>query len=114
MDKQLDRDAFRRAVYEIVRMVPRGRATSYGAIARAAGYPTLSRMVGRIMAGAADGDGVPAHRVVNSSGVLSGRAAFGTPGRMAELLEAEGIVVTNNRIAGWKEVFWDPLNEINI
>lgn len=106
-----EKDALREAVYEIVRLVPEGRATSYGAIARAAGYPGLSRMVGRIMAGASGAD-IPAHRVVNNQGILSGRAAFGEPGRMQRLLEAEGIAVENNRIRNWKRVFWNPLDEI--
>ena len=101
------------AVYEIVALVPTGRATSYGAIAKAIGRPDHSRLVGRIM-GACDSDrtGVPAHRVVNSQGVLSARAAFGTPTRMQELLEAEGITVRNDRIVNWKKVFWNPLEEL--
>ena len=101
------------AVYEIVGLIPKGRATSYGAIARAVGRPDHSRMVGRIM-GACDSDrtGIPAHRVVNSQGVLSARAAFGTPTRMQELLEAEGIAVRNHRIVNWKKIFWDPQAEI--
>lgn len=106
-----EKDCMRDAVYEIVRLVPPGRATSYGAVARAAGYPSLSRMVGRIMAGASETD-VSAHRVVNNQGVLSGRAAFGEPGRMQRLLEAEGVTVENNRIKNWKRVFWNPLDEI--
>lgn len=102
-----------KAIYDIVSIIPRGKATSYGAIARAVGYPNLSRMVGRIMgSGEVDFDTVPAHRVVNSSGILSGRHAFGSPGRMAELLADEGVAVRNNRIVGWKNVFWDPLTEI--
>lgn len=112
MDKA-EKQALTEAVKDVVRLVPRGRATSYGAIARAAGYPAHSRMVGRIM-GEDMGDDVPAHRVVNSSGILSGRAAFGTPGRMQELLEAEGVEVENNRIKNWRRVFWDPMEEINI
>lgn len=106
-----EKNALRDAVYDIVRLVPAGRATSYGAVARAAGYPALSRMVGRIMAGASE-TGVPAHRVVNNQGVLSGRAAFGEPGRMQRLLEAEGVAVENNRIRNWRRVFWNPLDEI--
>lgn len=101
------------AVYEIVALVPVGRATSYGAIARAIGRPDHSRLVGRIM-GACDSDHtrIPAHRVVNSQGVLSARAAFGTPTRMQELLEAEGTVVRNHRIVNWKKVFWNPQDEL--
>lgn len=109
-----DRDEMRRAVLQIVRMIPYGRATSYGAIARAVGHPTLSRMIGRIVACDAHGGYVPAHRVVNSQGVLTGRSAFGHPARMRELLEEEGIRVVHNRIANWKEVFWDPITEIEV
>lgn len=108
-----DKEAFRDAVLEVIAMIPSGRATSYGAIARAAGHPTLSRMVGHIVAGASSGrDGLPAHRVVNSSGELSGRHAFGSPDRMQRLLESEGIEVAGNRIRNWKKVFWDPREEI--
>lgn len=106
-----EKEGLRQAVYDIVRLVPRGRATSYAAIARAAGYPAHSRLIGRIMAGCSD-EGVPAHRVVNSQGILSGRAAFGAPDRMQSLLEAEGVAVENYRVKGWKLVFWDPLDEI--
>lgn len=101
------------AVYGIVRLVPEGRATSYGALARAIGRPDHSRLVGRIM-GRCDSarSGVPAHRVVNSSGVLSARSAFETPTQMQELLEAEGVVIRNHRIVNWKRVFWDPIEEL--
>ena len=109
-----EKESFAEAVYDIVCLIPAGRATSYGAIARAAGYARLSRMVGRIMAQCdASARQIPAHRVVNSQGELSGREAFGGgPGRMQELLEAEGVEVSNNRIKGWKNIFWDPLKEI--
>lgn len=114
MDKA-EKELFVQAVYDIVKSVPYGRATSYGAIAGAIGAPNLSRMVGKIM-GQCDSavTGIPAHRVVNSQGVLSGRAAFGFQGEMRRLLEAEGIIVFNNRIKNWKTVSWDPLNEIDI
>lgn len=106
-------DNLRQGVYEIVKYIPAGRATSYGAIARAAGYPNLSRMVGRIM-GSCHDKSVPAHRVVNSQGVLSGRSAFGNAGEMQKLLEQEGVRVTNNRISDWKNVFWNPIEEIQL
>lgn len=108
-------DQFARTVYAIVRCIPAGRVTSYGAIARAAGHATWSRRVGRAM-GASGGweSGLPAHRVVNAAGILSGRGAFGDPGRQQQLLEAEGIAVRNNRIVHWKAVFWDPIEEIHL
>lgn len=101
------------AVYEIVSLIPPGRATSYGAIARAIGRTDHSRLVGRIM-GNCDSEqtGIPAHRVVNSQGILSARAAFGTPTRMQELLEAEGVTVRNHRIVNWKKVCWNPQDEL--
>ena len=102
-------------VLDVVSSIPEGRATSYGAIARAIGHPRLSRAVGRVLGGKyGETDGVPAHRVVNSQGILTARDAFGRPGRMQELLENEGVSITNNRICNWKSVFWDPLEEINI
>ena len=112
---KLDKEDFTEAVYEIVRMIPYGRATSYGAIAKAISYPNMSRMVGRVM-GQRDSakSGIPAHRVVNSSGVLSAKEAFGNSGEMQKLLEAEGITVVNDRIKNWKAVFWRPMKEINL
>lgn len=109
-----DRKSFANAVTDVVRLIPAGRATSYGAIARAVGYPNLSRMVGRVMANLPEGNGIPAHRVVNSQGQLTARSAFGQGNELAELLAAEGIGVENNAIKNWKSVFWDPLSEINI
>lgn len=110
---QLDHEALRKAVYEIVRMIPLGRATSYGAIAKAIGYPNMSRLVGRIMSQAAnESEAVPAHRVVNSQGILSAKAAFGAADEMQRLLESEGIHVINDKIQNWKIVFWNPIEEI--
>ncbi|MDR2914725.1 MAG: MGMT family protein, partial [Tannerella sp.] len=84
-----DKEAFRDAVYEIVRRIPPGRATSYGAIAKAAGFPNLSRMTGRFMKECEHyTTGLPAHRVVNSQGQLSGAETFGYSGQMQQLLEA--------------------------
>jgi methylated-DNA-protein-cysteine methyltransferase-like protein len=101
------------AIHQIVRLVPSGRATSYGALARAVGRPDHARLVGRIM-GSSDSmqSALPAYRVVNSQGILTARAAFDTPTRMRELLEAEGVVVRNHRIADWKKIFWDPQKEL--
>lgn len=108
-----EKQAIREAVYEIVRTIPYGRATSYGAIAKAIGYPSLSRMVGKIMSKCdSRKNKIPAHRVVNSQGILTGSEAFGVSDTMQQLLEAEGIEVKNNRIKNWKKVFWNPLDEI--
>ncbi len=102
---------FKGLVFEVVNMIPQGRATSYGAIARSIGYPSHSRLVGKVLAESSI-QNVPAHRVVNSQGILSGREAFRTPDTMRELLESEGVTVENNRIKNWKKVFWDPMSEI--
>lgn len=114
MKSDYDPASFAAAVYDVVAMIPRGRATSYGAIARAVGHANMSRMVGRVMGVCGESLGLPAHRVVNSQGQLSARECFGAPGRMAELLRDDGVEVVGNRIVGWRKVFWDPSEEINI
>lgn len=112
---KLDKKDFAEGVYAIVRCIPYGRATSYGAVARAMGYPNLSRMVGRVMSEcSSELSGIPAHRVVNSQGVLSAMDAFGSAGEMQKLLEAEGVTVNNGRISNWRTVFWDPMKEIQL
>lgn len=109
----INKEAFIQAVYDVVKYIPYGRATSYGAIAKAIGYSNMSRMVGHVMGDCnSDETGVPAHRVVNSQGFLSGKFAFGNNNEMQKLLEAEGIVVINDKIKNWKSVFWNPLTEI--
>jgi len=106
---------FAQGVYAVVRCIPYGRATSYGAIAKAIGYPNMSRMVGRIMGECPSSDmDIPAHRVVNSQGVLSGKESFGSSGEMQKLLEEEGIKVVNDRICNWRSVFWNPSKEISM
>lgn len=104
---------FYEQVYEIARLIPKGRVTSYGAIAKALGVANSSRMVGHAMlyAGMASPK-VPAHRVVNSSGLLTGRFHFSPPTLMQELLEKEGITVINDKVKDFKKVFWDPLKEL--
>ena len=110
---KIEKEAFNELVYEVVRLVPYGRVTNYGAVAKAIGFPNLSRMVGAAMGGCGmSGDAVPAHRVVNSSGRLTGKAAFGGPEKMQRLLEAEGVVVKNDKVCDFRTLFWDPINEI--
>lgn len=114
MDKK-EKELFSLSVYDIVRMIPEGRATSYGAIAKAVGYPKLSRMVGKIMSECNSKETlIPAHRVVNNQGVLSAKNAFGSQGEMQRLLENEGVTVINDRIRNWSTVFWDPLDEVHL
>jgi len=96
-------------VYEIVRQIPYGRVTSYGAIAAFLGIRGSARMVGWAMnASHTQVTDVPAHRVVNRNGVLTGKHHFGGPDVMKELLENEGISITNDKIDRFKELFWDP------
>ncbi len=102
-------------VYEIVKMVPPGRVTCYGAIARYLGAPGASRMVGWAMnASHHSGDYVPAHRVVNRNGLLTGKHHFGSPMAMQELLENEGIVVENDKVEDFNRLFWDPVKELGL
>lgn len=96
-------------VYQVVRAIPPGRVTSYGAVARCIGTGMSSRMVGWAMH-AAPPD-VPAHRVVNRNGLLSGKHAFGE-GRMQALLEAEGVVVEHDAVRDFRVLFWDPATEL--
>ncbi|OJU55089.1 MAG: cysteine methyltransferase [Bacteroidales bacterium 45-6] len=113
---KIDRADFEQAVYDVVRSIPKGRATSYGAIAEAIGFPNHSRLVGKVMNGCnATDEHIPAHRVVNSQGRLVGRDSFSSSERMRELLESEGLRVSDNRIRNWKqEVFWNPTEELKI
>lgn len=101
------------AIYDIVRSIPPGRVTSYGAIAAAVGMPNGARIVGYAM-GKAGGEKpvVPAHRVVNSAGILSARHQFSTPVQMQQLLEKEGIKVAHNKVVDFTSVLWDPLREL--
>lgn len=95
-------------VYAVVRQIPYGRVTSYGAIARYLGTGGSARMVGWAMNNAHNMDDVPAHRVVNRNGVLTGKHHFQGTTLMQQLLENEGIEVLNDQILGFKECFWDP------
>ncbi|AEI47114.1 MGMT family protein [Runella slithyformis] len=95
-------------VYDVVRQIPVGRVTSYGTIARFLGSALSARMVGWAMNACHGMPDVPAHRVVNRNGVLSGKHFFGSPTAMQELLEKEGVTVKNDNIVDFKNVFWDP------
>ena len=94
-------------VYAVARQVPFGRVTTYGAIADFLALGA-SRMVGWALNNCVPGDGVPAHRVVNRKGELSGRRHFATPTLMQELLEAEGVRIEDDRVADFKSLFWRP------
>lgn len=95
-------------IYDLVRQIPSGRVTSYGAIAKCIGTGATARIVGWAM-NAAHGLNVPAHRVVNRVGLLTGKHHFSTPTRMQELLEKEGIVIKDDQVQHFQDVFWDPM-----
>lgn len=102
-------------VYAVVRLIPQGRVTSYGAIARYLGAARSSRMVGWAMNAAHSLENpVPAHRVVNRNGLLTGKMHFEHPGAMQELLEWEGIRVVNDKVQDFSALFWDPEKELKI
>lgn len=108
----MDKERFFINVYETVKLIPKGRVTSYGAIAQYLGRKGYARVVGWAMHGAVREAQVPAHRVVNSQGELSGRHHFESPSQMQELLEAEGLTIVDNRIKQFKKYFWDPSKEL--
>jgi len=100
-------------VYEVTRKIPFGRVTSYGAIARYLGTARSARMVGwALNACHSHPRHVPAHRVVNRQGLLTGKMHFGTPTAMQQLLENEGIKVVNDRVVNFRKLFWDPCKEL--
>ena len=104
---------FYQSVYEVVRQIPVGRVTSYGAIARYLGTAGSSRMVGWAMNLAHHlSVYVPAHRVVNRNGLLTGKVHFGSSDVMRELLENEGIIVENDCVTDFTRLFWDPMKEL--
>ena len=101
-------------VYQVVRLVPQGRVTSYGAIAKYIGSAGAARMVGWAMnASHTQKEYVPAHRVVNRNGLLTGKHHFDTPMAMEELLGNEGVVIKDGQIQNFNEIFWDPSNELS-
>ena len=102
-------------VMAVVRQIPKGRVTSYGAIARYLGAARSSRIVGYCMSGShAVRPRVPAHRVVNRSGVLTGKHHFATPTAMEELLAKEGVKVVNDQVQDFAKLYWDPALELDL
>jgi methylated-DNA-protein-cysteine methyltransferase-like protein len=105
-------ESFFELVFEVARQVPKGRVTSYGAIAACLGTKSSARMVGWAM----NGSGrvrpkVPAHRVVNRNGMLTGKHHFKPPGLMEKLLKKEGIKVKDDKVVEFEKLFWDPVKE---
>jgi methylated-DNA-protein-cysteine methyltransferase related protein len=102
-------------VYEVTRLIPPGRVTSYGAIARYLGSGQSARMVGwALNVSHTRPDFIPAHRVVNRNGLLTGKHHFGNSSTMRQLLENEGLIVEDDRIINFTERFWDPGEELEL
>lgn len=108
-----NRDNYFDLVYQVVRLIPKGRVTSYGAIANYLGLKSGARMVGYAMNASHSQADIPAHRVVNRNGVLTGKHHFPNPEFMQQQLELEGIEVKNDKILDFEKIFWDP-NELEI
>lgn len=111
--KEDNKESIYDAIYDVVRTVPKGRVTTYGAVAAAIGARSGARMVGYAMnSSAAAKPKVPAHRVVNRNGMLTGKHHFSPPERMQQLLEKEGIKVVEDTVVDFKQLFWDPVIEL--
>jgi len=109
--KEENRNFFQK-VYEVAKVIPYGRVTSYGAIAKYLGAARSARMVGWAMNGAHQMPEVPAHRVVNKIGLLTGKHHFDGTNLMQQLLENEGVKVLDNQIVDFEKHFWDPWKEL--
>jgi methylated-DNA-protein-cysteine methyltransferase related protein len=106
-------ESFFELVFEVARQIPKGKVTSYGAIAACLGTKLSARMVGWAMNSAGRvRPKVPAHRVVNRNGMLSGKHHFSPPGSMEKLLKLEGIKVKNDTVVDFEKLFWDPIKEL--
>ena len=108
----MDKASFFQDVFEVAKLIPRGRVTSYGAIAAYLGLKSSARMVGWAMNQAHLDSDVPAQRVVNRNGLLTGKHHFSSPNKMQELLEADGVEVKNDQVVNFKDLFWDPMKEL--
>jgi methylated-DNA-protein-cysteine methyltransferase related protein len=111
-EKKHAENEFFRDVYDVVKLIPKGRVTSYGAIANFLGVKSSARMVGWAMF--ACPKKLPAHRVVNSAGLLTGKHHFDTPQTMQLRLKKEGVSVTKDKVQDFKTVFWDPARELKV
>ena len=108
-----NKEGFFQKVYAVVLQIPYGRVTSYGAIAAYLGSKSSARMVGWAMNSSHYyPENIPAHRVVNRSGLLTGKRHFGGPDVMKELLQSEGIIVEEDQIQNFEKIFWDPAREL--
>ncbi|MFP2995723.1 MGMT family protein [Spongiivirga sp. MCCC 1A20706] len=107
-----ENENFFEKVYDVARLIPYGRVTSYGAIAKYLGAARSARMVGWAMNGSFNKEDIPAHRVVNKIGLLTGKHHFQGTNLMQQLLESEGIEVVENQIQNFDAIFWDPAKEL--
>ena len=105
-------DSFFDRVYEVAKQIPYGKVTSYGAIAKYLGAADSARMVGWAMNKSGKDPDVPAHRVVNRKGLLTGKHHFKGTNLMQQLLESEGVEVVENQIQNFDQLFWDPVKEL--
>ena len=111
--KQKRNNDFFEKVYSVTQLIPFGRITSYGAIARYLGMGRSARMVGwALNVSHNNPEFIPAHRVVNRNGLLTGKRHFGNSGTMKQLLENEGIIIEDDQIVNFREKFWDPMTEL--
>jgi methylated-DNA-protein-cysteine methyltransferase-like protein len=109
----MSEDSFFQKVYQVTREIPYGRVTTYGAIARYLGAPGSSRMVGWALNNSTlQAEHIPAHRVVNRNGLLTGKVHFEGPEMMKDLLENEGVKICKDKVVDFKHLFWDPTKEL--
>lgn len=99
-------------IYDVVKLIPKGRVSTYGSIAEYLGSKGGARLVGWAMNACHGRADVPAHRVVNASGVLTGKNFFSTPTIMQELLEHDGVIIKNDKVQDFKNVVWRPVEEL--
>jgi methylated-DNA-protein-cysteine methyltransferase related protein len=112
-ESHITKNSFFEKVYEVTRLIPFGRVTSYGSIARYLGSGQSARMVGwALNISHTRPEFIPAHRVVNRNGLLTGKHHFGNSSTMKQLLENEGLIVEDDRIVNFRERFWDPSSEL--
>ena len=109
----MDSKDFFQKVYKVVKMIPSGRVSTYGLIAKYLGSTKSSRVVGYAMNASHQNSDIPAHRVVNRVGLLSGKHHFSGTTLMKDLLESEGVKIQNDRVVNFKKVVWDPFKELD-
>mgnify|MGYP000709125236 CR=1 FL=1 len=115
MSSENSKSDFYQNVFDVVALIPNGRVTSYGAIAKYLGAARSSRVVGwALNASITNGQSIPAHRVVNRNGILSGKAHFNPPSAMQEALEKEGLTIVKDKIKDFKSYYWDPSLELDL